>query len=203
MTLTAPSLLAELDTALTQATETWRSNTLRQITDLFLSGAESYSRDQVAVFAEVMSRLMQGADGAWLAELSVRLAPVGNAPVKVIASLARHPDIAVCGPVLEQAEALPDSDLVEIADRDRIEPDVLTKIAARPQLAASVTDILLKRGSAAVQRTVVDNPEAQVSEAGFARLIMSLNGDKGLAAAIAARDDVPAELRLWLAKILN
>jgi len=77
------------------------------------------------------------------------------------------------------------------------------KIAARPQLGAAVTDVLFKRGDRAIQRAIIDKPDARVSESGFARLIMSLNGDKDLAAAIAARDDVPAELRPWLSKILD
>jgi len=53
------------------------------------------------------------------------------------------------------------------------------------------------------QSSAQSSPDARVSESGFARLIMSLNGDKDLAAAIAARDDVPEELRPWLSKILD
>ena len=52
-------------------------------------------------------------------------------------------------------------------------------------------------------RAVIDNPKARISETGFARVIMGLNGDKELAAAIAARDDVPPELRPWLAEALG
>jgi hypothetical protein len=37
---------------------------------------------------------------------------------------------------------------------------------------------------------------------GFARLVTGVNGDKQLAAAIAARPDLPAELRIWLDKTL-
>lgn len=50
---------------------------------------------------------------------------------------------------------------------------------------------------------IIDNQNARVSEAGFARVIMNLNGDKELAAAINARTDVPGELRVWLAATLN
>jgi hypothetical protein len=38
---------------------------------------------------------------------------------------------------------------------------------------------------------------------GFARLINGLKGDKDLAAAIAARQDVPPELRMWLDAALS
>ena len=97
---------------------------------------------------------------------------------------------------------MPDNDLVQIADNDRTNMNMLMKIAVRPQLSEAVTDVLLKRGNRGVQRTVIDNPNARVSETGFARVIMGLNGDKDLAAAIAARSDVPAELRPWLVEAL-
>jgi uncharacterized protein (DUF2336 family) len=117
MSLTPQALLAELDAALPQASESWRGAVLRQIADLFVNGAELYSDQQVALFDAVMGRLIMGVDRAALAELSSRLAGVANAPVNVVGSLARHLDIAVCGPVLERAEAVPDKDRV----RPRIE----------------------------------------------------------------------------------
>ena len=72
-----------------------------------------------------------------------------------------------------------------------------------PQLGETVTDSLLKRGNPAIQRTILENPNARVSENGFARVIMSLDGDKNLAQIVAARQDLPAELRPWLNDILK
>jgi uncharacterized protein (DUF2336 family) len=202
MPLTPQALLAELDTALPQAEESWRSMVLRQITDLFLSGAELYNDQHVALFDAVMSRLLPGLDRADLAELGNRLAGIANAPLNVLASLARHLDVSICGPVLERAQVLPDRILAEAADRDRVDPNILAKIAARPQLNEAVTDVLLKRGGPQLQRRLINNPNARISEGGFARVIMGLDGDKDLAQAIAARDDLPAELRPWLKDIL-
>jgi uncharacterized protein (DUF2336 family) len=198
MSLTPQALLAELDTTLPQVEESWRSTVLRKITDLFLSGADLYNDQHVALFDAVMSRLLPGLDRDDLAELGNRLAGIANAPLNVLASLARHLDILVCGPVLEQAKALPDKVLAEAADRDRVDPNILAKIAARPQLGETVTDVLLNRGGLLLQRKILDNPDARISEGGFARVIMGLDGDKDLAQAVAARNDLPAELRLWL-----
>jgi uncharacterized protein (DUF2336 family) len=203
MSLTTQGLLAELDTTLPRATDSWRGAALRRIADLFVSGAEIYTNEQVALFGEVIGRLIPNADRLQLAELSNLLARARNAPVNVLGLLARHIDITVCGPVLEHADGLPDTDLVQIADNDRTNMNMLAKIAARPQLSDAVTDILFKRGNRAVQRAVIDNPKARISETGFARVIMGLNGDKELAAAIAARDDAPPELRPWLAEALG
>ena len=169
---------------------------------MFVASADNYNDEQIALFGEVIGRLIPNTGRRQLAELSNLLAQAKSAPANVVAVLARHIDIAVCGPVLERAAALPDNDLVQIADNDRTNMNMLMKIAARPQLSEAVTDVLLKRGNRGVQRTVIDNPNARVSETGFARVIMGLNGDKDLAAAIAARSDVPAELRPWLVEAL-
>jgi uncharacterized protein (DUF2336 family) len=203
MTLTAQTLLAELDTTLSEVSQDWRTGVLRRIADLFLNGADRYSKEQVALFDTVMSLLLPGIDRLTLAELSNRLADVANGPAKVMASLAGHPDPEVCGPVLERSKTLPDKILVEVAERERVDQSILAKIAARQQLAEEVTDSLLKRGNAAIQRTLLENPNACISERGFARVVMGLGGDKNLAQLVAARQDLPAELRPWLNDTLN
>jgi len=204
MTPTTQSLLAELDTTLAQAPDAWRTAALRRIVDLFLSSVELYSDDHVAVFDEVMCRLSKkNVDRAVLAEVSAKLAPVDNAPANFVLKLARHTDVAVYGPILEHAKRLPDSDLAKILDRDRIDPKLLTRVVARPRLSEAVTDVLLKRGNPAIQRKIIDNPNARISETGFARVIIGINGNKNLAAAVAKRQDLPAELRIWLDKTLS
>jgi len=200
MSLTTQGLLAELDTTLPQATESWRSAALRRIADLFVASAENYNDAQVAQFGEVIGRLILNTGRLQLAELSDLLAKAPSAPVNVVGLLARHIDIAVCGPVPERAAALPDNDLVQIAD-DRTNMTMLMKIAARPQLSEAVTDVLLKRGN----RNVA--PSSTIRKRAFpkpvSRVIMGLNGDKELAAAIAARNDVPPELRPRLVEALG
>ena len=43
-------------------------------------------------------------------------------------------------------------------ERERVDPKIVAKIAARTELADTVTDSLLKRGNPAVQRTLLENP---------------------------------------------
>jgi uncharacterized protein (DUF2336 family) len=199
MTSEAQSLIIELDTALsrTPAPAAWRGKILRRLTDLFLIDSASYSHEQVAVFDDVISHLIEKIDRRMLVELSTRLAPVKNAPVKVIGVLARHVDILVSGPLLEKSEALSDADLVEIADKDRKDPILLSTIAARRRLSEAVTDILIRRGNAALTRKLVDRTDAPISESSFARMVTSLD-NKELAKAIGKRTDLPAELRPWV-----
>ncbi|MFZ3359128.1 MAG: DUF2336 domain-containing protein [Xanthobacteraceae bacterium] len=203
MTSASQSLLAELDTTLGAAPATWRRGALRQILALFVAGAPSYNHEQVALFDDVIGRLIMNPDRELLIELSETLAPVENGPVGILCALAGHRDIAIAGSVLEQAKAIPDVKLIAIADNERVDPKLLAKIAARDALSETLTDILLKRGDRTILRKIIDNPKARVSEGSFARIIMNVNGDKSLANAIAARGDVPEELRMWLTKVLE
>jgi uncharacterized protein (DUF2336 family) len=203
MPLTAQSLLDDLDDALPQMSAFWRSTALRQILALFLSGAALYNREQIDLFDEVMCRLIKNLDRIQFAALSNALAGIDNAPPKILTILAHHVDIAVSGPILERAKTLPDAELVEIAETDRLDQSVLVKIASRNELSETVTDALLKRGNRLVREKIVANPDARISELGFARLISTINGDKQIAAAVAAREEVPPELRPFLDAVLN
>lgn len=194
----AQPLIAELESVLTRAPAAWRSAALRRLTDLFMVDAEFYSDDQVAVFDDVIIRLLDNSDRRALVELSHKLAELKRAPVNVVAALARHADILVAGPLLEKSTVVPDAILVEVADKERRDPTLLSTIVTRAHLSEAVTDVLIRRGTPAIARKILDNAEARISEASFARLVTSLDNDKELAAVIAKRTDLPAELRPWL-----
>jgi uncharacterized protein (DUF2336 family) len=202
MVAIAEPLIAELDTTLGLAPNAWRITTLRRLTDLFLAGAASYTAEQVAVFDDVIGRLIDKLERRSLIELSNRLAQVDNAPVNVIGTLARSADLLIAGPILKTSPVLTDKDLIEIADRDRKDHALLLTILERPQLGEAVTEILVKRGNSAVARKIIDHPGARISELSFATLVSGIERDKELASAIGKREDLPPELRPWIAAAL-
>jgi uncharacterized protein (DUF2336 family) len=201
MTPAAHSLLTELDRVLVKQPDPWRRDALRQMLDLFLSNAEVCDTAQTDVFDEVIFRLIKRSDRTTLAEVATALAPVQKGPAKVLGTLARHSDSSISGPVIALSPSLRDKDLADIADKAELR--MLMAIAARPKLGEVVTDVLLKRGNHDVKMRVINNAKAKLSESGFARLVIGLNGDKKLAAAISARSDVPPELRPWLVQTLE
>jgi uncharacterized protein (DUF2336 family) len=204
MTLTAQAILDELDAAMTGSTESWRTTALRRIADLYFRHAEQCSRDQIKLFDAVMCRLLKKMDRSVLADVSTRLGPIANPPMRLLQSLARHPDMMVHRPILEQSNALPEKDLAEVIDKDRVDQALLMKIAdCRRQPGAVLIDVLIKRGNVDLQRKIIGNHDIPVSESSFARILVGINGDKEFAAAIAARNDVPDELRVWLKQILS
>jgi uncharacterized protein (DUF2336 family) len=185
-------LLLELDSILTQRSQSQRFTMLRKITDLFLADVGCYSDDYVGIFDDVMIRLIDKIERQALIELSGRLAPVERAPVNVIGRLSRDDDIEISGPILEKSKVLTDRDLIEIAATKS--QAHLSAIAGRKELNEPVTDVLIDRGNSAVARKVTANEGARFSRFGLSKAVARAEEDEALTEAIANRADLPPEL---------
>lgn len=188
-------LIADLDSTLQRVSSSQHLSMLRGVTDLFMNGAEAFADEHVAIFDDVIGRLIDKADRTALAELSGRLATVGNAPANVMDRLARHEDIAIAGPVLQKCN-VKDQTLVEVAGSKGEKH--LAAIASRPQISEAVTDVLVGRCTLDTARKVTESKGANLSEVGFVKLINRAKGDKALATAIESRTDLPPELQPFL-----
>jgi len=183
------SLLVELEAAIKSGSQDKRVETLRRVTDLFLSDADRMNEAQISVFDDVLVHLIQRIETRALAELSGRLAPVDNAPIEVIRNLARSDEIVVAAPVLTQSARLTTDDLVEIAQTKS--QGHLLAISGRAQLEEAVTDQLLSRGDREVKHTLAENAGARFSDSGFSVLVNSAETDENLAKSIGVRLDLP------------
>ena len=192
MTLQDHPLFVELEATLTHGPGSQRFTILRRMTDLFLAGAQTYTDEHVAIFDELMGRLIEKIERQALIELSGRLAPVERAPVNVIGRLSRDEDIGISGPILEQSNALTDHDLVEIAQTKS--QAHLSAIAGRQRIGEPVTDVLIVRGNAEVAQKVTANAGARFSRFGLSRAVRRAEADETLAVAVANRTDLPPEL---------
>ena len=186
------SLIAELESAIESGSKDKRVDALRRITDLFVGDADRLNDQQIDVFDDVLSHLIKRIEGRALAELSQRLAPVNNAPLEVVRQLARDDDIAVAAPILTQSRRLSDHDLVDIANTKA--QGHLLAIAARTQIAPTVTDALLNRGDHQVFHKLAENSGANFSDGGFATLVRHSERDERLAEMVGLRLDVPLKL---------
>jgi uncharacterized protein (DUF2336 family) len=186
---TSDNLLDELQATLSHGTVARRVETLRRVTDLFISGAVDYSDDQIALFDDVFQCLIDHIETSAKGLLSNRLAPIGTAPVNTVRTLARDDAIEVAGPVLSQSERLDDATLIEIA-RNKSQAH-LAAISSRRVLSEALTDVLVTRGNDAVICATVDNPGAQFSEGGFTHLVERAERDDGIATCVGLRPDLP------------
>lgn len=182
-------LLDDLEAALASGNNTRRIEMLTRITDLFVGGAPRFSETQIGVFDDVMVRLVNTIEAKARARLSHRLAPIANAPAKVIGMLAFDDDIEVARPVLSQSERLGEHELV--ANATSKSQQHLAAIAQRKSLSEAVTDVLVERGDREVVHSVVKNAGARFSDAGFRMLVKRSTGDDALATEVGRRHDIP------------
>ena len=188
----AISLIPELEDVLQHGSRHKRAETLRRITALFLHGAGHFGDAHIDLFDDVFGLLIEEIETKARAELAHRLAPVVNAPVKVIRTLAGDDDISVAGPVLKLAPRLKEADLLDLA-RTKSQAH-LQAIATRHSLAEAVTDVLVRRGDREVARSVADNRGARISQTSFVRLVERAGADGVLAEKVGLRPDIPAQL---------
>src|SRR5579862_1548745 len=193
---TSDSLLDELQATLAHGTVARRVETLRRVTDLFISGAVEFSDDQIALFDDVFQCLMHHIETSAKALLSTRLAPIDRAPLLTVRALAFDDLIEVAAPVLSQSERLDEDTLIETA-RSKSQAHLMA-ISTRKVLSGAVTDVLVQRGNDAVVRSTVNNPGAEFSDRGFTRLISRAEGNDSVATCIGLRPNIPRHVYLKL-----
>jgi uncharacterized protein (DUF2336 family) len=194
--VTSENLLDELQATLAHGTVARRVETLRRVTDLFISGAVDYSDDQVGLFDDVFQCLIVHIEVSAKALLSNRLAPIDTAPPLTIRALAFDDLIEVAAPVLSRSERLDDEALIETA-RNKSQAHLMA-ISTRRVLSGAVTDVLVLRGNDEVIQSTVNNPGAEFSERGFTRLVDRATGDDNLATCVGLRPTIPRHLYLKL-----
>jgi uncharacterized protein (DUF2336 family) len=182
------SLIPELEDIVQHGSHAKRGEILQRITALFLDGTGRYNEAQVDLFEDVFSLLIDEIESKARAELSRRLAPLPDAPAKVLRTLANDDDIAVAEPVLKLSPRLAEADLVNIANAKG--QDHLRAISERSALSEAVTDVLVRRGDSGVARRVAENRGARLSQKSFFQLVKRAENDDVLAEKVASRPDI-------------
>lgn len=185
----AAATFEELDETLRTGDTGKRTELLRRITDLFFQSGDRLSDEQTDVFDRTLLLLIAHVEKRVLAELSWRLAGLPNAPVNVVGTLARDPDISVAAPVLESSPRLTSDDLTEIA---RIGTQAhLLAMSRRKDLTEAVSAVLIAKGNREVRRQVAANQHAGISRRGFETLVHAAAADDALAEITGGRSDLP------------
>jgi uncharacterized protein (DUF2336 family) len=190
------NLIDEIEEAIASASQEKRDTALWRITDMFVSGADTYTEDHVSVFDDVIQRLAATIEKNARAKLSNRLARVSNAPLGVVRTLGADDDIRVAQPVLRHSPRLDDNYLAATAATRSQEH--LLAIAQRHALSEAVTDVLVERGDREVVRSVAQNSGARFSNAAFRTLVERSVGDDVLAVHVGTRNDLPRQHLLKL-----
>lgn len=188
-TALSANLLDELQTTLAHGTVARRVETLRRVTDLFLTNAVDYTDEQIAVFDDVFTCLIETMEASAKQLLAQRLGPIADAPPRVVRALAFDDLIEVASPVLSQSDRLDDPTLIENA-RTKSQQHLLA-ISGRKTLSYAVTDVLVARGDNEVVKNTARNPGAQFSEQGYTTLLSRAEQDDGIATCVGMRPSIP------------
>jgi uncharacterized protein (DUF2336 family) len=181
-------VIADLEGRLESAGPSEREHMLRSVTALLVGSDAFHSDIQIALFDDLLLRLVRYVEAEALVLLSEDLAPMGSAPPRVVRHLARFDDIAVAGPLLRQSTRLEVGDLIEIATTKS--QAHLLAIGIRREVDEAVTDILVERGDTEVATMVATNAGARFSQGGFCQLVSRAEGEEGLAVLVAVRGEM-------------
>ncbi|TAK46666.1 MAG: DUF2336 domain-containing protein [Xanthobacteraceae bacterium] len=188
----ATTLLPELDAIVKRGNGRRRAQAIRDIGDMFVAGASRFTALHIELFGDILTELVADSNPEMRAELSERLAPLGNAPPAIVIRLARDDEIRVAGPVLRLSPLIGDDILIEVARRQG--QAHLLAIASRGKISAQVTDAVISRGGREVMQQVAGNEGARLSADGYAKLVRRASRDGDLAAAVGQRADIPPPL---------
>jgi uncharacterized protein (DUF2336 family) len=183
------NLIEELEGAIAGKGIGPRAEMLRRVTDLFVAGATGFDSEQVALFDDIMGRLVDDAGDPVRAQMAVRLAGIANAPPTIIRTLALDPLIDVAGPVLTGSDLVDEETLI-ISAKTRSQEHLLA-ISRRRVLGEAVTDVLVERGDPRVAMSVAENPGARFSEYGYETLVARSEDDEELAVRVWMRPEIP------------
>ena len=120
-----------------------------RIAELFVDASDRFDAAQIALFDEILGRLIEEIEHQTLTEISRRIAPGEHAPIGVVRRLAGDDNINVAGPMLRASPRLAEAALAAIASR--MGSPHLLAISQRANIATPVTDILVARGDTSVR----------------------------------------------------
>jgi uncharacterized protein (DUF2336 family) len=193
---TSQSLIDELEDAIAKQDLHHRATVMRRVTDLFITNCAGFSEEHIAMFDEVMSKLVVSIDKFARAKFGDLLARYPNAPSKTSRILALDDEITVAGPILSLSQSLDETTLIESAKTKSQEH--LLAISLRDSIGEAVTDVLVERGDNKVVVSTAANPGAKFSEFGCSTLAARSQNDGELALRVWLRSDIPRQHLLSL-----
>jgi len=190
------SLIDELEEAIARQDLHRRAAVMRRLTDFFIADSAGLSEEHIAMFDDVMSRLIAAIDRSARAEFGDMLARHPHAPPKTSRILALDDEIEVAAPVLTHSKSLDERTLIETAKTKS--QDHLFAISLRQSIGEALTDVLVERGDSKVVVSTAGNPGAKFSEFGCTTLATRSRDNAELALRVWSRADIPRQHLLSL-----
>ena len=174
------------------------------VSDLFFDKGTALTAHERALMTDILKKLINDVAVPVRKALAERLSRVPSAPHDVIVALAND-DIDVAQPILMRSEALLDVDLIEIIRHRTLQHQLA--IAMRRNLSEQVSDALVDGGNHDVVKTLLENPDARLSEATMGYLVEQSRRVDSFQEPLVRRQDLPValakKLYFWVSAALR
>jgi uncharacterized protein (DUF2336 family) len=174
-----------------EKSEQARSHLFEVMGDLFQEQASVLSAQERALMVDILEKLVREVSQDIRRKLSHRLADLPGTP-RELAVLLANDEIDIASPILMRSRALQDTDLIEIIHH-RSRQHILA-VAMRRDLSMSVSDVLVETGHSDVIMALLNNQEAEISEASLAYNVDQSKHVDAFQEPLVHRRDLPREL---------
>jgi uncharacterized protein (DUF2336 family) len=168
-----------------------RRELLRQVTDLFFSGAEAHPSGEMALFDDVLTQLSSEMEEAVRADLAERIADSAAPPRRLLRGLVAD-SFAVAEPVLMRSPALSEDDLLRVAQTRG--QDHLRAISRRVSVPEAVSEAIVERGDDTTLDVLLRNDGAALSRTAHEAAVDRASANPALHEAVVARQALPLDL---------
>ncbi|MFO1190360.1 MAG: DUF2336 domain-containing protein [Alphaproteobacteria bacterium] len=145
-----------------------RQELVETVSGLFFNSTQSISEQERALMTDILRRLIHDVEMSVRKKLAQHLADKPNAPHDLIVTLAND-EIEVAHPILASSTVLHDMELIEVIRVKTCEHQLA--IAMRRQVSESVSSALIETGNVNVIGRLLENPNAEISQAAMAYLV--------------------------------
>jgi uncharacterized protein (DUF2336 family) len=160
-----------------------------------MSGGASAQPQERALAADTLLRLLPDLSVVGRTAVAARLAVMEAPPQQLVARLLNDPDIAVAGPILEDAANIHEDLLLGIVASGNLQR--LKLIARRRRVSAKVAEALAVSGDLAVRLTLLRNAGAEIPVAAFTTIAAAaVGGETEILAPLCTRPDLPVHVAL-------
>ncbi len=164
-----------------------RRELMGRVADHFVEGSQGYSDNELNLFGQVMSKLLEGSDPSSKASIAEQISREANTPRDLTLQLANE-EIAVARPMLENSPNLTSNDLLCLA-RDK-GADHRVAISHRSDLNEEITDELIQHGECEVLQAISGNARAPISDWGFGAIAKHAPNDTMIENNLSCRKDM-------------
>ncbi|VAW18200.1 hypothetical protein MNBD_ALPHA12-1164 [hydrothermal vent metagenome] len=164
-----------------------RRELMGRIADHFAEGSDNYSDQELKLFSQIISKLLEETDVQSRYELSEKISRNANTPHDITLQLANE-EIKIARPMLENSPNLTPDDLLHLVTVKGMEHRLA--ISLRPNLNEKITDKLIQHGECEILRAISGNKGARFSDWGFGALAQYAPGDELIQNNLAKRADM-------------